>query len=138
MPALDSCEPPVIRAFQKDGWQIAKKPQSILLMERTLFADLRLERRSNGSIENVIIVEVKCFSNPENDVAEFYTAVGQYQLYRSALSFTEPSTPVYLALPSIAFERLSREPSMLHVLGTSGIKWVVVDIEIEEIVAWTR
>jgi hypothetical protein len=37
-----------------------------------------LERKSNGQSEQIIILEVKCFSNPQTDLSEFYTALGQY------------------------------------------------------------
>ncbi|NJL43347.1 MAG: hypothetical protein HC935_08680, partial [Pseudanabaena sp. SU_2_4] len=35
---------------------------------------------------DIIIVEVKCFTNPKVDLPELYTAIGQYEIYRSALS----------------------------------------------------
>lgn len=138
MPALDSCEPPIIRAFQKDGWQIVRKPQYIPMRMRTLYADVSLSRNNNGTTEEIIVVEVKCFGNPDRDIEEFYSAVGQYVLYRTALSLIPLRYAVFLALPEIAFERLSIEPALIEVFNRLDVKLVVVDTEREEIVLWNR
>lgn len=138
MPALDSCEPPIIRAFQKDGWQIVKKPQIIKLETRTVYADMTLQRTMNGTTENIIVVEVKCFTNPAEDLAEFYSAVGQYLFYRGALSMIDVIQPLFLAFPDAAFERIARERAMIEVINRAEIKYVLVDIEREEIASWNH
>lgn len=82
MPALDKCEPQVLNAFRKDGWSVASKPFVLPTHDRNVYADFSLQRGTNGTSEQIIVVEVKCFTNPEQDFAELYGAVGQYQFYR--------------------------------------------------------
>lgn len=136
MPAIDICEPAILRALQKDGWVIVNKPQSIRLPTRTFYADVSLSRGHNGSHESIVIVEIKCFSNPEHDLQEFYTVIGQYTVYRTALSLAGSPSTVYLGIPLPAFQRLSTEPVTKTVLGNVGVKLVVVDIEAEEVILW--
>ena len=71
MPAVDACEPQVLRALQKDGWHIMDKPFAIHTNKHIVYADCMLERKDNGQREHVIILEVKCFSNPQTDLQEF-------------------------------------------------------------------
>lgn len=82
MAAIDECEPAIIEAFKKDNWEIDQKPYFIRVHGRgSLLADLKLKRLQEGTIENIIVVEVKCFQNPKNDVQDFYIAQGQYNYY---------------------------------------------------------
>ena len=58
MPALDVCEPQMIRALEKAGWQIIGKTLPIYLeYKRVVYADLSLQRAQ----QQIIVVEVKCF-----------------------------------------------------------------------------
>lgn len=66
----------------------------------------------NGQNEQAIILEVKCFSNPEVDLSEFYTAVGQYQFYRAAVTALHRTTRVFLAIPHDAYARLLKNNAM--------------------------
>jgi hypothetical protein len=134
--AIDACEPQVIRALEKDGWQILAKPYVFRLVGRNLFADMSLQRVKEGQIERAIILEVKCFTNPQADLSELYTAVGQYEAYRSALILEKDTTPIYLSIPLNAYERLIQEPIVPAIFQVAGIKLVVVDIETEEVVQW--
>lgn len=138
MTALDACEPPIIRALQKDGWQIVSKPHMIRLVGRNVFADMRLQRTTNGSSEMIIVVEVKCFTNPSVDFDEFYGAVGQYQFYRNALLLNQMPFPLYLALPADAYTRLILQPAITTTLKQAGVQLIVVDTDKEEIVSWIR
>lgn len=85
MPAIDSCEPQMIRAFQKANWSIGDQPFAIRLAEKRdhVFADLRLINRSDNA--QIVVIEVKCFPDSRSQLDEFYHAVGQYLVYRSAL-----------------------------------------------------
>jgi hypothetical protein len=44
-----------------------------------------MQRGVNGRSEQIIVLEVKCFTNPKTDLQEFYTAIGQYEFYREVL-----------------------------------------------------
>jgi hypothetical protein len=134
--ALDACEPQVLRALQKDNWTIINKPFAIRTNTHIVFADCLLERKNNGSSEHAIILEVKCFSNPQSDLVEFYTAVGQYQFYRAAVVASDSTTPVYLAIPHSAYMRLTNDNAVRIAISQNGIKLVAVDIVKEEVVLW--
>ena len=85
MSALDRCEDETIHAFEKDGWRIDSKPFFIRTSDSQLRADVSFERRANGRSEQIVVVEIKCFSDPARDLDEIYRAIGQYEIYRAAL-----------------------------------------------------
>lgn len=134
--ALDSCEPQVIHAFEKAGWFIHAKPYKIRTTDRTVYADISFQRTVADHIEQIIILEIKCFADPGADLQELYTAVGQYQYYSYALQANEIRYPLYLIIPAPAYHRLLNDSTATILLKTVGIKIVVVDIEAEEITTW--
>jgi len=136
LPAIDACEPQVLRALQKDHWVIISKPFAIRTNTHTVYADCLLERQNNGHNEQAIILEVKCFSNPQTDLTEFYTAVGQYQFYRAAVVANQSTTPIYLAIPELALARLIKDNAIDIAIRQNGIKLVVIDLAKEEVVQW--
>lgn len=84
IPAVDNCEPQVIRALEKAGWRVIGKPFTLRIREHDFFADLQLERIED-SANQIIVVEVKCFSD-ENAVAhDLQQAIGHYITYRAVL-----------------------------------------------------
>lgn len=103
---------------------------------RSMLADLRAQRTLNGRSEQIIIVEVKCFTNPKFDLPELYTAIGQYEIYRAALRKGQSTPPLYLALPDTAYNRLMKDSAFRNALERAAIKMLIVDIETEEIVEW--
>ncbi|MBZ0319854.1 MAG: hypothetical protein K8L91_25815 [Anaerolineae bacterium] len=136
MTALDSCEPQIIRALEKDGWAVLRKPHTIKTNRRSVFADFSLQRGVNGRMETIIVVEVKCFANEDDDLDELYRAVGQYQYYRLALNRTEQAYPLYLALPNVAYYRLVTDTTVQEILRTNAVKLIVVDLVEEVVVLW--
>jgi hypothetical protein len=138
MSALDSCEPQIIRALEKEGWQIQQKPFVLRSNIRTVLADFSVKRSMNGSTEQIVVLEVKCFTNPQSDLSEFYTAVGQYGLYREALNAIGLHYSLYLAIPDKAYERLTQDNFLEQTLKGFKVKMLLVDLESEEIVRWIR
>lgn len=137
MAAIDICEPQIIHALEKAGWQISEKPFTLRLDDRTVFADFSVRRvKHDGQFEEVIVLEVKCFTHPKNDLPEFYTAIGQYEFYRATLKLVGIEFPLYLAIPETAFGRLNGDASVRQVIRSSNIHIVVVDTEREEIIQW--
>lgn len=112
MPAYDNCEPKIINALQKDGWRILEKPLMIRTETYDVFADCLLQHAGNGRMNQIIVVEVKCFTNPKNDLNEFYVAIGQYLFYRSAIEAVELKYPICLAVPHEAYNRLIEEKTI--------------------------
>ena len=133
MPAIDNCEPAVIKALEKAGWHVTDQPYIITLGEKYLFADLRLRDKDN---QEIMIVEVKCFPESKSDLDSLYGAIGQYLLYRSALSENGISDIIYLSIPLRIYDTLIQEDAVRSLIAQSSINCIVVDIEREEIVKW--
>jgi len=137
MPAIDQCEPQVIRALEKSGWTVTHNPFAIKI-ERDrvgyIFADLRLEHDNDN--EHIIIVEVKCFESSRTILEEFYHAVGQCIVYRNALENNNIATKVYLALPTVAYESFFQKQLIQSVLNDIQLQLIVIDLEKEEVVEW--
>lgn len=136
MTALDSCEPQIIRALEKEGWRIDLKPYPITTEARGVFADFSVQRTVANQTQTIVVVEVKCFANPKADLIELYTAVGQYLYYRVNLNREGKGDLLYLALPDHVFKRFQKKPSFLDTFAASLIKLVIVDIEREVITQW--
>jgi hypothetical protein len=132
MPALDKCEGPMIRAIEKDGWQVEEKPFPLRDENRLLWADVKL---SKGE-ETIIIVEIKCFSEPNLDLMSFYSTLGQYRFYRAILEAQESKASLYLAIPLLAYERFMERKTFRHILEYDKIKLIIVDLDSEEIQQW--
>jgi hypothetical protein len=135
MPAIDECQPQIITALTKLGWQVTHQPFVIRISKTEgVFADLRLQHVSDH--RTIIIVEVKCFTETRSILDEFYHIVGQYILYRQALLLKQIDTPLFLAMPIQAFEQLSQKQTIVSVLEQNQIKIIVVNLGREEVVAW--
>jgi XisH protein len=89
-------------------------------------------------LEQIIVLEAKCFTKPESDLDEFYSPVGQYMFYRNALRLEGKPYPIFLAIPYLAHERFKLEPVFEATLQDARVKLVIVDIETEEVVQWLR
>lgn len=137
MPAIDQCEPNVIRALEKLGWRVTHQPFPIRLSkDEGVYADLRL--RSLDGQQSIIIVEVKCFSEKRSVLDEFYHAVGQYLVYREALQLRNLPVPLYLSVPRNIYDTFFRRRMVQAVLKNANIMIMVVDIELEEVIQWIQ
>lgn len=88
------------------------------------------------AVVNRLSCEVKCFSKPQTDLQEFYTAIGQYRYYLNALRVNQLEFPLYLAIPHHAYVRLIKDPPMHRTMQDPTISLVIVEIEKEEVVQW--
>ena len=66
MPAFDVCHPQIVRALENDGWTIVAENVHYRINKRSIFIDLRAERLNNGNSDNILLAEVKCFTEKEN------------------------------------------------------------------------
>jgi hypothetical protein len=137
MPRRDLYHAAVKQALITDGWTITHDPYTISFGARHGFVDLGAERAiaaERGGRK--IAVEIKSFAGPSpvNDLGE---AVGQYLLYRSWMSRTEPDRELYLAVDPDAATVVFGDASAQVLLDDYAIKLLVVDTEQERIVAWT-
>lgn len=136
MTGIDTCEPQIIRALEKENWVIQDKPLVLRTGEHTALADFQAQRTLNGTGEQIVVIEAKCFTDPRKDLAEFYTAIGQYIFYREALIKNQSPLPLYLAMPDTAYKRLMNDSVMQTIIQQVSMKLLIVDIETEEIVQW--
>jgi len=133
VPAKDRLHDAVVRALRKDGWSIKTEQAAILLPERRLWIDIQTEKKPQRL---VILVEVKGFEHMPSPVEYLAGAVGKYALYRAALDYLKIHTPLYMAVPILAYNGILSEEVGKQTLQRVGIKLIVFDPELEEIVAW--
>ncbi len=135
MPAEDSCHQQVVNALLKSGWSVDAQPYFVRTEDLTIFADIRAHQ-TNGKIQQIIVVEVKCFADKRNDQDELYRAIGQYLIYRNTLALKKLTMPLYLAIPSTVYDRVFSKKVVRNTISESKIKLILVDVDQEEIVEW--
>jgi hypothetical protein len=137
MPAKDICEAQVVRALNKEGWEVLESQISIQFEQYPYFyIDLRIGRGRLLPPEQIFVIEVKCFTNPNHEIDEFYHAIGQYCVYRNALAATRSPQPLYLAVPQSIYQTLFQIPILHTTLDELAINLIVIDLELEVIVLW--
>ena len=132
MPAIDSCEPQVIRALEKEGWRLYRKPHEIVLPTTTLYADFSITRQE----QEILIIEVKCFPKSASHRQEMYRAIGQYSSYRFSLEVEKTDLPLYLAVPDFVYDTLLQTEEFQLLLTGLAVKLMVYDLEAEVVKQW--
>jgi hypothetical protein len=135
MPQLDSCHPQVVSALEKAGWSIVVSPFRLESPLNDLFVDILLDRVSEAETQEIVVVEVKCFTDRKAQTYELYVAIGQYLVYREMLAASGIEHPLYLAVPSDAFYGIFEAIGMPVAIRTQ-MKLVVIDLDKEEVVQW--
>lgn len=69
-------------------------------------------------------------------MADLYAALGQYQFYASLLAPDNLYVPIYLVMPHEVHSRLTTNPDVANFVTTLQIKFVLVDLDKEEIIQW--
>lgn len=136
MPAVDNCQPKVVTALRKEGWLISNQPFFIGAGKAALYADIRAFKNDNGIPKEIIVVEVKCFANQRAYLDDLYGAIGQYLIYRNAMSYRQVFEPLYLALPITAYTTLFQRGVVVATINEIHMKLLVVDLDKEEISVW--
>jgi glucose-6-phosphate 1-dehydrogenase len=135
MPAIDSCQPQVIRALEKDGWRIEGMNIHLRHKKRYVFVDIQATHIANGSSRQILLAEVKCFANPLEATQDLYSAIGQYAIYRAMLEQKNNTQSLYLAIPTHAYRHLF-DDVVQQAMSYVKMKLIVVDLDQEEIVEW--
>ncbi len=135
MPQLDSCHPQVVHALEKAGWAVVVSPFRLESPLNDLFVDILLDRSSEPETQQIIVVEVKCFTDRNAQTYELYVAIGQYLVYRELLTANGIEHPLYLAVPSVAFYGIFEAIGMPVAIKTQ-MKLVIIDLDKEEVVQW--
>jgi len=136
--AKDVIHDQVKQALIKDGWTITHDPYTISFGGRHGYVDLGAEKiLAAEKSGQQIAVEIKSFIG-RSTVSELEKAVGQYAVYRSWLSRTEPQRIIYLAVDKRAFSDLFEDISGRVLLEDYSINMIVVDVAIQEVVKWVN
>jgi hypothetical protein len=134
MPALDQCHEQVVRALEKEGWRVGKKPHAITVPDRhPLYIDLKARRGRS----DIVVVEVKCFADKPSQLNELYTAIGQYAVYRNLLRQKGSPLALYLAIPKSAYEGVFAQIAM-PVIAEFAIKMIIIDLDREVVEQWSE
>ncbi len=135
MPAFDVCHDQIVSALQKEGWQVDHRQMQLKLGERAIFIDVRATRSVNGSSQQILLVEIKCFADRDSTTRELYTAIGQYVIYRAMLYERKIATPLYLAVPDDVYRDIF-DTTVQRAITDTQIKLVIVNLESEVITVW--
>jgi hypothetical protein len=135
MPALDSCHENIVRALEKAGWTVEFAPYKLQVEQRTAYVNLAVARNMNGSRQQMLLVEVKCFPDKNSTTRELYTSIGQYLVYCAMLIELDLPFPLYLAIPEVIFKEFF-DASVMRVIADTQIKLAIVNLESEAVVQW--
>ncbi len=135
MPRYDDCHPQVVRALEKAGWTVNDAPFKVKRLKRQIYIGLEATRHTNGSQQQILLAEVKCFPDTSSVTTELYTAIGQYLIYQAMLAELRIEMPLYLAIPE---ETYNNEFDMVvhRAITDSKIKLLIVNLESERVTQW--
>jgi hypothetical protein len=136
MPAKNLYHQAVVNALVKDGWTITHDPLTITFGGRDLFVYLGAEHSAFAAEKDEvkIAIEVQSFVNP-SPMRDLQEAIGQYVMHRAAMSESEPSRVLYLAVPQRAYEGVFADNFGHFVVHRLRLKLITFD-ETQEKVQW--
>jgi len=139
MAARDIYHDLVKKTLILDGWTITHDPLSLKVAGQGFQIDLGAERvLAAEKAETKIAVEVKSFVG-HSLITNFYSALGQYMVYRRALTYFEPDRLLYLAMPLTAYIHLFQTKPIGQFFleeGNDQLRLLVFNTKTEEIVQW--
>ncbi|MEI6410456.1 MAG: XisH family protein [Bacteroidota bacterium] len=138
MPKKDLYHDLVRLALEKDGWNITHDPMRFRWRGRTIWPDLGVEKiiaAERGTEQ--IAVEIKSFTTIAV-MASFYEAIGQYDVYVTALSELDPGRKVVLAVPQNAYDDFFSTEFVQTIISTKGISLLVYDPQQVTITLWIK
>lgn len=141
MPARDLYHNAVKAALVADGWTITHDPYRVEYGGKDVYIDLGAERDAFDVVVGAkrdttrIAVEIKTFTGP-SVLSDLQQALGQYVLYRSWMSRTDPERRLYLAVDTETALGVFDEAFGQIVADDAGMQLIVVDMVMERIVAW--
>lgn len=130
-------------ALEKDGWEITHDPyelrlDSLELLDARMKIDLGAERLIAATKDSEkIAVEVKSLLGPSL-IYDLHNLVGQYIDYQIGLEEQEPDRTLFVAMPSIAYERLENQPFFEKVCQRVDLRIIVFSPNQQNIVKWKK
>lgn len=138
MPAYDIYHNEVRHALEKDGWTITHDPYVLKYEEVRVQADLGAERLFAAERDSQkIVVEVKSFIKP-SPIQDVKEALGQYNMYSVYLEEVDPERRIYIAIRREIYERIFTQKAVQVLVQRFQMPLIIVDVEKEEIVSWTK
>lgn len=136
--ARDTHHAAVKSALIKDGWRITDDPLHVRQGALDLYIDMGAERllaAERGGER--IAVEVKSFIG-SSDIADFYTALGQYLAYAQALERTQRDRRLFLAVPLDTWTSFFSIAFIQDLLAAHKVWMIVCNTDTQEIDQWIR
>jgi XisH protein len=129
----------VREALERDGWIITHDPYFIYLGKRKGFIDLGAEKALLAADRGAekIAVEIKSFLGL-SDIQQFEEALGQFLLYRPALTKKEPDRLLFLALPASVYHSLFDDSYFEEVAELYQLKLLIYNEKEKIIVQWKK
>jgi len=136
MPARDLYHNIVKNALVKDGWTITHDPLRLQWGTKDMYVDLGAEQVLTAEkAGRQIAVEIQSFIGA-SEINDIQNALGQYCLYRSVMTRTEPDRTLYLAIHREIFVDVFEEPIGRLLLEDYHVPLLVFDIQDEVILKW--
>ncbi len=131
MPAKDHYHDAVKRALINDGWASEAEQVTFIIANRQVVIDLKASKNEQ---RDIILVEVKGFER--SPIEQLAVAIGKLQIYRFMLDDLGHDTPLWLAVPDMAYQGILTEKLGLAMREQNHIDLLVFSPEREEITAW--
>lgn len=129
MPAIDECQPQIVRALEREGWTIQTPPLLTGNDGFSIYIDIFASKEDISAY-----IEVKCLTQEKTN-QDLYNALGQYIIYRAFLVKWRQSASLYLAVLTTAYDELFVE-TIQEAVQDNQIRLIVVDLKQEKIVRW--
>ena len=136
MPARDLYHTALKNALIKDGWTITHDPLRLKWGVKDMYVDLGAEQVVTAEkAGQKIAVEIKSFVGA-SELNDIESAMGQYFVYRSVMTRTEPARTLYLAIHQEVFLDIFEEPLGRLLLEDYHVPLIVFDSQAEVILKW--
>jgi len=136
MPAKDRYHTTVKTGLEKEGWEITHDPYPLQVGGYDLEIDLGAEQVIAAQREKQkIAVEIKSFLGPSH-ISAFYGALGQFLTYRKGLTSQDPDRTLYLAIPTLLYERFFSNLFIRDLIQDHQVPLLVYNVEQERIDRW--
>lgn len=136
MSARDLFHNIVKKALQIENWQITHDPYPLSADSFDLAIDLGAEKIIAAQREELkIAVEIKSFLGPSK-ITEFYSALGQFIAYRTALHTQDPDRILYLAVPESLYKKFFATLFVQEIIQQNTIYLITYDTDLEKLIQW--
>jgi hypothetical protein len=137
MPTKDIYHDLVKNALISQGWTITHDPLVIPAGVRKVFIDLGAEMIGAERNNEKIAIEIKSFVG-QSELNEFHSALGQYRVYKIALTDKEPERMLYLGISEDIYEDFFQDTFIQKVINQNEVNLLIYNIESKQIVKWIK